>query len=59
MQLRWIGAPAVAILWAAPGRADEVKGTFQHGDLKFEAVDAMAFFNDPPGWQPRGKEPRG
>jgi hypothetical protein len=47
MQLRWMGALAVGILWAAAARADEVKGTLVHGDLKFEAVDAMAFFSEP------------
>lgn len=50
--MRWIGALAVVVLGAAAARADEVYGTFRHGALTFEAVDAMAFFNEPPGFTP-------
>jgi hypothetical protein len=50
--MRWIGALAVVVLGAAAARADEVYGTFRHGALTFEAVDAMAFFNEPHGLTP-------
>lgn len=47
MMMRWIGALTVVVLGAANARADEIYGTFRHGQLKFEATDALAFFNEP------------